>query len=308
MCPRNDGSLTGDDWPLVSIVTPVFNGAATIERTIESVLQQDYPNVEYIVMDGGSTDGTPDIVRAYEGRLRWHAEPDKGQSDAINKGLALTSGAYLNWLNADDFLLPGAIRHIVEIFKANPDVAVVYGRVNLVHADGSFWEDDRNVRDESYNFMLHLDNFISQPAALFTREAWETCGPLVLDYHYAMDRDFWIKIGARYPNPWKYTPRTLVDVTHTREVKSASGGLPRLHEIRRIVESHGGRAPHAYYRIGLWHYEHNEMGKARHYFRQALSRQPAPNICKRLAPLILKSYLGGRIMNFARTSRSKLGF
>jgi glycosyltransferase involved in cell wall biosynthesis len=296
------------DWPLVSLVTPVLNGAATIRRTIDSVLGQDYPNLEYLVLDAGSTDGTLDILRAYGERLTWHSEPDQGQSDAINKGLARTSGVYLNWLSADDFLLPRAIRHLVELLQANPDVPVAYGRVNLVHADGTFWEDDRNVRDETFEFMLHLDNFILQPAALFTRDAWQTCGPLVLDYHYAMDRDFWIKIGRHYPRPWIYTPRTLADVTATQETKSASGGLPRLHEIRRIIESHGGRAPHAYYRIGLWHYQRGEMRQARHYFRIARARQPAPYIGKRLVPLILKSYLGGRVMDVLRAGRARLGF
>src|SRR5258707_4527488 len=107
------------EWPTVSIVMPVFNGAKLIQRAIDSVRQQAYPNLALVVMDAGSTDGTQAILPANEDFLTWVSEPDQGQSDAINKGFARTSGKYINWLNADDFLYPGAIEPAVSVLQAN---------------------------------------------------------------------------------------------------------------------------------------------------------------------------------------------
>ncbi len=125
------------DWPLVSLVTPVLNGAELLQRTIDSIRQQDYPHIEHVVMDGGSIDGTLDILRANEAHLKWFSEPDSGQSDAINKAFARTAGQYMNWLNADDFFYPHAIRRIVEAFNTTPKPGIVYGRLALVNKDGS---------------------------------------------------------------------------------------------------------------------------------------------------------------------------
>jgi glycosyltransferase involved in cell wall biosynthesis len=279
--------------------------AETVEKTIESVLQQDYPNIEHIVMDGGSTDGTLDIVRAYEDHLTWYSQPDEGQSDAINKGLALTSGMYLNWFNADDFLLPGAIHHMVELFKANPGVGLVYGRVNHIALDGNK-ADDRTVRDGMFEELLNWDNFISQPGCLFTREAWEMFGPLDIDLHYAMDWDLWIKMWRKFS--FKYTPQTLAEVTVHKATKSSSGGLRRYDEIRHMLEGHGGSAAHIYYKIGREYYERNQMREARRYFRIALSKDPSSLIRRHLIAMIPKSYLGGHVMDLARATRTRFGF
>jgi glycosyltransferase involved in cell wall biosynthesis len=293
------------DWPLVSIVTPVFNGAETIQRTIDSIRQQDYPHIEHVVMDGGSKDGTLDILRANEEHLTWYSEPDNGQSDAINNGFARTSGTLLNWLNADDFLLPGAIRRCVEVLRANPGVGLVYGRINLVHKDGSFWRDDHNVREGTRDDLLRGDTFLPQAGDLFTREAWEKCGPLDVNLHYCMDWDLWIRIFANYDV--KYIPEVFASQAVYPEAKSSSGGLPRFHEIRQMIERNGGSAAHTYYKIGLWHYQHNQMTEARHNFKIALSRGPSPEIRRRLMALIVKSYLGGRIVDLGRSVRRQIG-
>jgi glycosyltransferase involved in cell wall biosynthesis len=292
------------ELPLVSIVTPVFNGAETIQRTIDSIREQDYPNIEHVVMDGGSKDATLDILRANEDHLTWYSEPDNGQSDAINKGFARTTGALLNWLNADDFLYPGAIRRCLEVFQENPKVGLVYGKVNLVHLDGTFWREEGLARVTSRAELLRGDPYIPQAGDLFTREAWESCGPLRVDLHYCMDWDLWIKMLAKYAV--RFTPQVFAAQSVYENTKSASGGLPRFHEIREMLESHGGSAAHIYYKIGLWHYQHNEMIDARRYFRIALSRGPSLVIRRRLISLILKTHLGSRAVQFGRKLRAQL--
>ena len=115
------------EYHLVSIVTPTYNAARFLEETIQSVLNQDYPHIEYIVIDGGSTDGSLDILRKYEGRLRWHSGPDGGQTDAINKGFLQSTGSVFAYLCADDTYLPGAVSTAVRHLRANPGYAGVYG-------------------------------------------------------------------------------------------------------------------------------------------------------------------------------------
>ncbi|MBI3738125.1 MAG: glycosyltransferase, partial [Chloroflexi bacterium] len=122
---------------LVSIVTPSFNQSAYLEQTMKSVLEQDYRDLEYIVVDGGSIDGSVDIIKKYSSRLAfWTSERDRGQADAINKGMAHARGEILAWLNSDDYYLPGAISSAVKIFEQNPDVVLIYGDMLAVDARG----------------------------------------------------------------------------------------------------------------------------------------------------------------------------
>lgn len=290
--------------PLVSIVTPVLNMADTLRDTIESILTQDYPNIEYIVMDGGSTDGTLDILRSYGDRFEWHTGPDRGQSDAINKGLALTSGQYLNWLCADDRLMPGTIKHLVSTLQNSPEAALAYGHVMLVYKNGTH-APGRHVRQGTLEELLNGDNFIPQSACLFTRQAWEAFGPLRTDLHYAMDWQLWIKMGQKHS--FAYTPQTLSEVSALPETKSASGGLRRFEEIRKMLEAEGGRAAHTYYRTGLIYYRQGQMAEARQHLRIALSRGPSRTIRREIIGVIIKSYLGHRLMRIGRAARQKLG-
>jgi len=125
--------------PLISIVTPSFNQAPFLRRTIESVLTQDYPHIEYILVDGGSTDGSQAIIEEYAGRVaHWESLPDQGQTDAINKGFARATGKYLAWLNSDDVYQPGAIAEAVDYLEAHPDVGMVYGDCTFINADKGF--------------------------------------------------------------------------------------------------------------------------------------------------------------------------
>src|SRR5689334_5694547 len=162
--------------PLVSIVTPTYNMAPFLEEAIQSVLSQDYGNIEYIVMDGGSTDGSLDILRKYEGRLRWTSGPDRGQTDAINKGFLQSAGAIFAFLCADDTYLPGAVDKAVRHMLANPGYAGIYGEGYLTGEDGKTL-----CRYPTKPFdaeLLRTECFICQPASFLWREAFAEAGML----------------------------------------------------------------------------------------------------------------------------------
>lgn len=289
--------------PLVSVVTPAFNGGEFIQAALDSVLQQDYPRLELIVMDGGSTDSTLDILRSYGSRIEWRSEKDAGQSDALNKGFARAQGDLLTWLNADDLLYPGSIRHSVGVFDEHPGAGLVYGRLDLLYRDGTRWRDDRNVRQGSLHDLLEWENFIPQPGTLFSRAAWETCGPLSVVDHYAMDWDLWIKIAQKFPIV--HTSHTLAGLRMYPETKTASGGLERFEEITRMLERNGSRAPHLYYKVGRWYYDHNQMPEARRCLFEALRRGPAPVVRRNALGMILKSTLGPTLVDFGRSLRKR---
>ncbi len=183
------------DGPLVSIVTPSFNMGGFIEETIQSVLSQDYPHIEYIVVDGGSTDGTLDILRRSASRLRYVSEPDRGQTDAINKGFRLSRGSIFGFLCADDTYLPGAVSTAVRHLLANPGLAGIYGEGYLVAENGA------NLgRYPTRDFdpdLLKTECFICQPAAFLRREAFVDAGMMDVDLHCGLDYDLWIRLAKR---------------------------------------------------------------------------------------------------------------
>ena len=181
---------------LVSIVTPSYNQAAYLEQTLISVLEQDYPRLEYFVVDGATTDGSADVIRKYSDKLAWWvSEKDSGQAEAINKGLARASGEIVAWLNSDDYYLPGAILGAVKAFHENPDVVLVYGNMLAVDENG----DTTNLL--KYN-QLTLDDLlcfqiIGQPAVFFRREAYERVGGIDPSYHFFLDHHLWLRIALQ---------------------------------------------------------------------------------------------------------------
>jgi glycosyltransferase involved in cell wall biosynthesis len=184
--------------PIVSIVTPSFNSAAYIERTIESVLSQDYPRIEHIVMDGASTDGTVAILERYSDQLQFISAPDRGVVDAINKGFAMSKGDILAWLSADDEYLPGAVSTAVRALRDHPDASVVYG--------GGTWVDAHGTEIGPYPVLAPYrreamadECGICQPAAFMRREAMEEAGWLDPTLNFAFDYDLWIRLAARHP-------------------------------------------------------------------------------------------------------------
>ena len=232
--------------PLISIVTPTYNMGRYLEQTIQSALSQDYPNVEYIVMDGGSTDETLQILEKYRNRLEFHSEPDRGTADAINKGFARSHGSVFTYLNADDTYLPGAVSAAMRALAAEPDLGVVYGDANWVNESGRVLT-PYPVR--SYNAALfERECFISQPAAFMRREAFELAGRMDANLRFAYDYDLWIRISRLYP--MRKLDAVLATSRMHKENKTVSQRRGVLEETLRVLESHYGYVPfdpvHAY--------------------------------------------------------------
>jgi glycosyltransferase involved in cell wall biosynthesis len=187
-----------------SIVTPCLNAEATIAETLRSVRDQGYDALEHVVVDGGSTDATMDIVRAAGDHVRWISEPDRGLSDAMNKGIAMARNDVVGWLNADDVYLPGALQRVAEGFAGRPDALWATGRCLIIDADGN--EIRRGVtryKDallRRWSFPLFLThNFVSSPATFVRREAFDLVGNFEERFRYSMDYDVWLKLGRRSP-------------------------------------------------------------------------------------------------------------
>jgi glycosyltransferase involved in cell wall biosynthesis len=184
--------------PTITVVTPSYNAAATIEETLRSVGEQDYPHVEHVVVDGGSTDGTVEILERAEG-VRFVSEPDRGLSHAMNKGVAMAGGSIVGWLNADDVYLPGALRAVGEAFAARPEVQWATGRCRIIDGNGREIRKGatvyKNLLLRRYSRALYLtQNFISAPATFARREAYER-HPFREDYTMSMDYDVFLQLA-----------------------------------------------------------------------------------------------------------------
>jgi glycosyltransferase involved in cell wall biosynthesis len=215
----------------VSIVMPSFNHASYIRAAVDSVLAQRHPAVDLLVMDGGSTDGTVDILRSYGDRIRFVSQRDRGQGDAINRGLAQVSGDILTWLNSDDMLLPDAVAKVVAVFEESPHVDFVYGRGWNIDETGTTLE-DAGVLPFNLWRLIHQRNFIQQPSCFFRRTLLEKVGPLDEGLHYVMDWDLWIRFAA---HDGEYLDEFL---SHNRVYdrnKTQSGQFRRWREIRDMV-------------------------------------------------------------------------
>lgn len=179
--------------PSISIITPSFNQAQFIEQTIDSVLSQGYEKLEYMVIDGGSTDQSAEIIRKYARHLSyWISEPDRGQSHAINKGIARSTGDVINWLNSDDYLEPGALNFVGEVF-ADPSVIAACARSNIV-MNGEILRQSRGTDVYPDNLAKTIGwARIDQPETFFRKKAYDMVGPLNEALHYVMDREWWIR-------------------------------------------------------------------------------------------------------------------
>ncbi len=232
--------------PTFCIVTPSYNQGPFIDATIRSVLEQTV-DLEYWVMDGGSTDQTVDILRRYDGRLQWVSQKDGGQSDAVNKGVARGRGQIVGWLNSDDTYCPGALAAVAEFFQAHPKIMLVYGDAEYIDAEGRPITRCAHIEPFNSHRLLHYSDFIVQPAAFFRREAFEAVGGLDVSLNYCMDYDLWLKMAARFPVA--YMPRTLARFRWFGQNKTAVGGHERLAEIEAMARRHGALGLPAYVRL-----------------------------------------------------------
>lgn len=186
--------------PRITVVTPSYNQGRYLEATIRSVLLQDYPNLEYIVLDGGSTDGSTKILERYGSRLAyWQSEPDRGQAHAINLGMQRATGQILCWLNSDDLLLPGALRRVATALSDAREPAWVVGACGIVGAGD---QAPAVLRRSEVSFETLFDwhnQWIAQQAVFWTRALWERAGPLDETLHYAMDVDLWFRMSRLIP-------------------------------------------------------------------------------------------------------------
>ena len=187
------------ETPLVSIITPSFNQARYLEATINSVLGQDYPRIEYIIVDGGSTDESAAIIKKHEGRIAWWvSEQDKGQTDAINKGFNRATGDILAWINSDDTYNPGAVSAAVKYLIEHPEVAMVYADCNFIDENdkviGKF-----NAAQTDYRRLREGYVHIPQQTMFFRAKYWKELGPLDPSFYFAMDYDLWTRIAAHAP-------------------------------------------------------------------------------------------------------------
>ncbi len=191
---------------LISIVTPSFNQADYLEQTIQSVLSQEYPHLEYLIVDGGSSDGTVEIIQKYDARLAWWvSEPDKGQTDAINKGFDRAQGDILAWINSDDTYEPGAFAAAVKYLRDHPAVGMVYGDCNYINESGDVIG-RFNAAQTDYPRLRRGYTHIPQQTMFFRAELWKQTGPLDPSFYFAMDYDLWTRIAAR--TEIKYLPQT----------------------------------------------------------------------------------------------------
>ena len=197
-----------EDLPLVSIVTPSYNQGRFIEDTILSVKNQDYPDIEHIVVDGGSTDNTLEILRKYENEysLKWISEPDEGQSDAVNKGFKMAKGEIIGWLNSDDtYLSIHTISDVVKYFKKHNRAKIIYGDMISIDHKNTIMLVQPALPIFRYS-ILKKRNFIPEPSTFFKRDIIDNYH-LDKNLHYAMDYDFWLKIGK--DNKFYHIPKIL---------------------------------------------------------------------------------------------------
>lgn len=224
----------------ISIITPSYNQGQFIERTLLSVASQEGAEIEHIVIDGGSTDNTVEILKRYSPTVRWVSENDKGQADAVNKGIMSSDGEIIGWLNSDDIYYPGAITKVVDFFQRNPNVDIVYGMADHIDIYNRPFE---QYPTESWNFnRLKKICFICQPACFFRRRIVEMHGMLDESLHYCMDYEYWLRLG-KAGMCFAYLPVKLAGSRLYTENKTMGSRLKVHVEINDMFKKMFGRVP-----------------------------------------------------------------
>lgn len=284
-----------------SLVTPSLNQGQFIERAIESVLTQNYPCLEYIVIDGGSTDGTFEILQRYTGRLTWLSEADQGQAHAINKGFKMvTTADIIGWLNADDELTPGALAVVADFFSRHPEAQFVYGEALTIDERGRSYGRRGNVKPTNFTELAMEGDFIVQPAAFWRATLLAEVGYLDESLHYCLDYEYWLRVAQKFP--LYYLPIPLARERIHAGAKSSLVNRRRLEELEQVGRRYGQPALARNFeaeRIALDLFER----LARIFRRQATPEeaqlQPAAKLL-RTAPYLLARWLGPRATVYLR--------
>lgn len=231
-------------WPRIALVTPVFNSGKYIEATIESVLAQEYANLDYFIVDGGSTDGTMEVILKYEERISgWISEPDRGMYDALNKGFARTTGEVMGWISATDLLQPGGLGVVGGVFRDLAEVQWITGRPTRLDEAGKTTDVGQIPRWSGGRFLAGYNRYIQQESTYWRRSLWEKAGGRVDDSRrMASDFELWVRF---FRHAQLYSVDALIGGFRMHE---ASLGLQTLEECHRIqdeiVEAELRRAPH----------------------------------------------------------------
>jgi len=212
----------------ISVVTPSYNQGKYIERTIQSVISQDIPNLEFIIFDNLSDDNTIEILKRYDSSLKWVSEPDGGQAHAVNKGISNTSGDVIGWLNSDDIYYPGTLKTVTDFFEAHPDVDVLYGKADHIDDEDEWIED---YPTEKWNLeRLKEVCYLCQPAVFFRRRVIEKFGLLNEKLHFCLDYEYWLRLGIG-GKKFEYLPQKLAGSRLYLETKTLGSPLSFHKEI-----------------------------------------------------------------------------
>lgn len=271
--------------PLVSVITPSYNQAAFLEKTIQSVLSQEQSSIEYIVVDGGSTDGSLEIIRKYASRYAWWvSEPDSGQAEAINKGLALASGDYLAWLNSDDMYLPGAVASAARILDSDPSIGMVFGDAKTIDEQGQLLN-HLTFGDWGLTEFMRF-RIICQPAVFMRRSTLDQAGALDTSYHYLLDHHLWLRMARLAPV--RHITETWAAARHhaaAKNVKQAAGfgeeafrilaWMEDQPDLAPLVKKHRRSVEAGAYRLNARYLlDGDQPGAALRSYTQALIRNP----------------------------------
>lgn len=287
-------------YPRITIVTPSYNQGSYITETIESVLTQNYPNLEHIVVDGGSSDDTLEILKRYP-HLIIVSEPDQGQADAINKGFRMATGDILGFLNSDDTLLPGTLLYIAGEIDPTRKRYIVSGRCHFIDAQGIYTGIQHPCYFESYKRLLEIwkGHTIPQPSTFWAREVWETCGPIDIDAYHP-DYDLFCSFAKKY----KFHTVDRVLATYRLHEESKTMHLSeeeRLKDSITTSRKHWGSPFSLLYwqlNFSLAWYRFNRTGRGRNFLRQAQEHGRQKKYFKAIFPAIAGTLLAPDVVFF----------
>lgn len=307
------------DLPLVSVATPSFDQARFLEETILSVLNQEYPRVEYIIIDGGSTDGSVEIIRKYADRLaHWISEPDGGQADAINKGWRLSHGDIVAYLNSDDTYVPGAISAALECFQSHPDVDILYGDAQIIDASGALIGHYAGGPFDFHEMVRNCHNVIPQPSTFFRRRVLEKAGAFDIRLQFVFDFEYWLRAGQRCQ--FLYVPQVFSSVRIQPDSKSSTIKLVGASEAVQVYERffsnpdldralkaiQNEAMANVYALAGQYAYAAASPKETHAYLQETFRRSPRSIVNLELLGKYLVSMLGPAAMRFSRNFAQQL--